>query len=156
MTSIHVCLCIGRAAAAAAALDAPGPSLSTSFGNTRLLASVWCFPEGGFPDITNPCSVSPPQIFWAPLSLLECPLLHASPSIWTPRACASCHQERGQRLLGEPSQAHRKCLTPPGKRDLASQSKTQLGRQRATRTFPDFMALRSRGRDRETGPAWRL
>lgn len=89
--------------------------------------------------------VSPPQ-------LLECPLLHVTPSIWTPRARTSCHQERGQRLLGEPSQAHRKCLTLPGKRDLASQSKTQLGRQWATRTFPDFMALRSQGRDRLDWP----
>lgn len=51
-------------------------------------------------------------------------------------------------VLGKAGQVHRKCLTPPGKRDLASQSKTQLGRQRAARTFPDFMALRRQGRER--------
>lgn len=82
------------------------------------------------------------------------PLSHVTPSSWTPRACPSCHQERGKRLLGKPGYAHRKCLTPQGKQDLASQSKTQLGRQRATRTFPDFMALRPQSRERLL--AWRL
>lgn len=94
-TSIHVWLSVGRPACCRMLSwllllghQSPGlclvPSLQTASGHHQSLQHL--------PSL---------DILHSPLTS-RMSLSHVTPSSWTPRACPSCHQERGQQLLGKP------------------------------------------------------